>query len=320
MKKPAGFVKKIVDSVFRQEFSEETRSEEISDSEITYENGQGTPDDGETDYSRYVLKGCVISDIGCYRENNEDNFLFDMSINEGSEDQIALLSGRVSSAGEWRCSAVFDGMGGGEKGELASLMAAQELRSAFGELKGEVSGEDVDAAVRQGFLAANRRVIREKERNGMYGTTGTVFCTDGRVFKIWHLGDSRAYLLRGGDLYQLTRDQTLAAMKIEAGFYDENDPQAEQEKHKLTEYIGCDMTGENLTPLESQWIRCKDGDRILLCSDGLYDVCSDNILCDMMKDSEDPRRIAESLTGYALSCGGPDNITSIILTLKTEQS
>lgn len=147
----------------------------------------------------------------------------------------------------------------------------------------------------------------------MYGTTGTIICTNGVKFKVFHLGDSRAYLFRNGELYQLTKDQTLAAMKVSLGFYEENDPLVEKEKHQLTEYIGCDQTLENLRPLESQWMDLLSGDKLLICSDGLYDMCSNAQIIEIMKNEEQPEKIAQKLLQRALENGGLDNITCLVL-------
>jgi serine/threonine protein phosphatase PrpC len=164
-------------------------------------------------------------------------------------------------------------MGGGKKGEVAARLAAEAFREVAGRLRHIREPEMADRMIRAAFQQANNRVLPLRTECGAYGTTVTVVCTNGSVFKIYSLGDSRGYLLRNRDLFQLTRDHTLAQMKIEAGTYKQDDPQVKKDRNRLTEYIGRDSTGEGIGPEETQWLPLTAGDSILLCSDGLYDMC-----------------------------------------------
>lgn len=263
--------------------------------------------------NRCAIRGFVSSDIGAVRSNNEDNYLLNRTWNRSSENKAAQELKACSLDFGWCYGAVFDGMGGGEKGEWASLTAAEEFERILSSAESDTSGEEIDMLARQAFLNANRRIVEERESRAVYGTTGTLVCTDGRRFRIYHMGDSRAYLFREGNLYLLTEDQTLAAMKVRLGFCQNEDACEEREKHQLTEYIGCDPTMENLRPQESQWMEWEDGDRLLLCSDGLYDMCSQTELCDAMNASDSMRQTANQLVGLAISHGGRDNITCMVL-------
>jgi len=253
----------------------------------------------------------VVSNVGCFRSNNEDNFLLNGNINKGSIDAIEY--GPYELDKMWNCMAVFDGMGGGEKGELAALFAAEEFCSTLPRLELCKSRNGIDCLMQESFLRANRRIVEYQKKSNMYGTTGTVLCTDREYFKIYHLGDSRAYLFRDNDLFKLTKDQTLAEMKIELGLYDSGHPNGEKEKHQLTEYIGCDSTLENLHPQESLWIPFQDEDKLLLCTDGLYDMCSDSEISKIMRNSAAAETIAKQLTECAIRNGGKDNITCLIV-------
>lgn len=255
---------------------------------------------------------CVATDVGRIRSNNEDNFLLDGLINACAEERVCrVLAEPVGS--EWRFFGVFDGMGGGEKGEEASRIAAELFGQAALVLKKDSTRGLVDERMRRAFLDTNNRIVLLQQEYRIYGTTGTVLCTDGKAFKIYHLGDSRAYLLRDGELFRLTRDQTLAQMKIEVGIYEEDDPQAQIEKHKLTEYIGRDWTRENLRPVESEWIDIQPGDRVLLCSDGLYDMCQDSQVAEVMKEAPSVEAAARELVQLALEGGGEDNVTCMVI-------
>lgn len=255
--------------------------------------------------------GAAVSDVGCARTNNEDNFLLGGQINLDRSDRCKAHS--RSESGQWYFTGVFDGMGGGEIGEVAAQTAAEIFRDTAGQLKNEPDRTRIDSRMRRAFLDANNKIVTLKQQYQIYGTTGTVLCTDGQVYKIYHLGDSRAYLLRDQALFQLTRDQTLAQMKIDVGLYQPGDPQAEAEKHKLTEYIGKDQTKAHLRPLESEWLTVLPGDCILLCSDGLCDMCTDCEITELLTQHSQPGEQANALVQAALSHGGIDNVTCICL-------
>lgn len=261
--------------------------------------------------SAVSLRACLVSDVGLVRKNNEDNFLLCGQINESLQDRCT--TGFLSEKGDraWKVMGVFDGMGGGRKGELAARAAAEIFRDLAGELGTEDTAA-VDERMRKGFLDANNKVTLLQKDDLVYGTTGTVACIGNRAFKIYHLGDSRAYLLRDGRLLRLTKDQTLAQMKIDAGLYREDDPRAKGERHKLTEYIGRDWTGENLRPQESRWMPLKKNDRLLLCSDGLYDMCPHERMESVLQETADVEKAALALMETALKNGGEDNVTCLV--------
>ena len=98
--------------------------------------------------------------------------------------------------------------------------------------------------------------------------------------------------------------------------YHPEDPQAEKDKHRLTEYIGRDWSGENLRPLESGWRDCGSGDIFLLCSDGLYDMCPDSRVLQILQQALPVEKLLEQLTEAANQAGGIDNITCMILKIQ----
>ena len=256
------------------------------------------------------LEGSVSSHLGYKRTNNEDNFLLQGEINAESTAVLEISPVMEPLLGGWHCFAVFDGMGGGERGEVASWLAATEFQKLSAQPG--LSPDGALALARSAFRNANRRIIRQQDRS-MYGTTGTAVFTNGAKFRVFHLGDSRAYLYRLGALFQLTKDQTLAAMKIEIGLYEPDDPRALREKHQLTEYIGCDPTLEAITPQETEWLTLFPGDRLLLCTDGLSGMCSDAEIRETLRDYSDPIAAAWKLTERALRAGGRDNVTSLVV-------
>ena len=261
----------------------------------------------------YVLQGHVKSHVGCVRTNNEDNYILLGQLNEEASNENEADTYSSHPMGAWCCIGIFDGMGGGEKGEVAANIAAKELKKSMELLQGYAGSRDVDREVRAAFLRANNQIIEMQNHIGVYGTTGTVCCLNGSQFRIYHLGDSRAYLFRNGQLFKLTYDQTVAQMKIDAGFYGKDDPRVNVEMHQLTKYIGCDDSREFLKPQESEWMPLKSDDRILLCSDGLYDMCSQERIREILEKKTASDDAAESLVAAALENGGLDNVTCLVV-------
>lgn len=263
----------------------------------------------------YMFSGVAISDVGCVRPNNEDNYILGRYMNEDLSSHSEASVSYSCMTGSWQFTGVFDGMGGGEMGELASHDTAQIFLNAFGSLCGTPSRTEVDLCIRRAFLEANNRILDLQNACRILGTTGTVFCTNGSEFKIYHLGDSRAYRLRGREMLPLTKDQTLAQMKQDMGMYPAGEPLAEADKHKLTEYIGRDWTRENIKPVESDWTAVKPGDCVLLCSDGLYDMCNHEEIHRILEEERSVDGKAAALVQRAISNGGEDNITCVVVML-----
>lgn len=264
----------------------------------------------------FMIFGHLISNIGCKRPINEDNYLINRFINEGAVSVCEEALPPNEKRNSWQWVAVLDGMGGGERGERASLIAAEELRKSYALVNARTSEEEIEGLARAGFLNANRRIVEEGKLCSILGTTATLMCIRGNRAKLFYLGDSRAYLLRESRLYQMTKDQTLAALKIDAGIYEAGSPEADRDRNTLTEYLGADRTMESIRPLESSWITLKAVDKILLCSDGLYSLCPDEEIKKIMLSGSVPKEIAERLVHQALERGGTDNITCLVMAVR----
>lgn len=260
---------------------------------------------------RSVLEASVFSNVGLKRPNNEDNFLVNQICNKRSEANIHYTSMNIVKDNELAFFGVFDGMGGGENGEIASLFTAQEVCHEL--INYIPSSIEIDCAVQKSLLLANNKIVDEQTKRPVCGTTATVLCIFENKFKIYHLGDTRAYLLRDQDMFQLTKDQTLAEMKLSLGFYEKDDPLIEKEKHQLTEYVGCDFSKEGLKPVESEWLELQNADRILLCSDGLYDMCPDYMIREVLLKNNQVEGAARELVEVALKNGGSDNVTCLVM-------
>lgn len=261
------------------------------------------------------FKACVISDLGRAHRKNEDNCLLGNQINETFANRFVFSVEESNAHEPWHIAGVFDGISSGENAEIASKEAATIFQRVTGSLNETATEEKADQLIRAAFLDASRSISRMKQFGNGVGTTGTVLCTNLKAFKIFHLGDSRAYLIRNHRLFQLTRDQTLAQLKLDAGLYEKCCSEIESDSHILTDYIGRNPNGY---PVESQWIPVQRNDCIVLCSDGLYDMCADSEIVKITQETCSAREQAQRLVDAALEKGDIDNVTCIVIHFSQE--
>lgn len=270
---------------------------------------------GRNQPMRAAFKACVISDLGRVHRKNEDNCLLGNQINETCANRFVFSVEESNAHEPWHIAGVFDGISSGENAEIASKEAAGIFQRVTGSLNETATEEKTDQLIRAAFLDAGHSISRMKQFGKGMGTTGTVLCTNLKAFKVFHLGDSRAYLIRNRQIFQLTRDQTLAQLKLDAGLYEKCCSAIESDSHILTDYIGRNPDGY---PVESQWVSIQKNDRILLCSDGLYDMCTDSEIIKIMQETCNEREHAQKLVDAALEKSGMDNITCIVIHFSQE--
>ena len=231
-----------------------------------------------------VLRYAVRSDVGLLREGNEDS----------------------AYAGP-RLLAVADGMGGHAAGEVASSLTI----ASMAKLDSEPPGGDMMTELAAAVAAANTRlqemIIANPAVEGMGTTLTALFWSDGHA-AVCHIGDSRGYLLREGELYQITHDHTLVQSLVDEGRISADDVSTHPQRSLLLRALdGRSVAEPDLSVHEAQ-----PGDRYLLCSDGLSGVVSDETLRETMATIEDPEAVTRQLIDLALHGGGPDNITCIV--------
>jgi protein phosphatase len=224
------------------------------------------------------------TDQGKVRDHNEDSM---WPAGDGSTDELMT-------------AAVADGMGGHVGGEIASAIALDTAMAVGG-----------DPAMR--IQAANLAVVdaaRQRPRLAGMGTTLTlgVFDPDGDL-DLGHVGDSRAYLLRDGALRQVSKDHSYIAEMIEAGKLTPEQAIGHPYRSVVTRAVGLDPTIE----VDSYGVVLEEGDRILLCSDGLTDMLDDEQIAAILTQSTDPEEAADGLVTAANQAGGVDNITVVIV-------
>lgn len=236
--------------------------------------------------THHTRKGATTSfgsrtDIGCVREHNEDSLVVKPPL-----------------------FVVADGMGGHAAGEVASEIAVNEIAAHMpDELDPAALGEAVDAANRSIINAA----LVNQDKEGMGTTCTAAMLQDDRLI-IAQVGDSRAYLLHGGKLQQITRDHSLMANMIEAGQITPEEARVHPNRSVITRALGNDPT----THPDLYEMKVEAGDRLLLCSDGLTGLVSDEDIESIMNRVADPQRCASKLVNEAIAAGGFDNITVIV--------
>jgi len=204
---------------------------------------------------------------------------------------------------------VADGMGGAPAGDVASSLAVQEV------CKGLHSGQAMEAS----FRRANERILgmaEEQESLAGMGTTLTVLKLDGDsgAFEVGHVGDSRAYRLAGDEFLQLTRDQTLVADMVKAGTLSPSQARRHYLGHILSQALG---TREKLE-MEHLLGLAGEGDRFLLCSDGLLRVLDDEDLERWLMESRSGglEEVVHGMVEEANRRGAPDNVTVAVLAVE----
>ena len=198
--------------------------------------------------------------------------------------------------------AIADGMGGAKAGEVAAALAADALRGEAG------SGEEAVVGLIQ---EANRRVYErsasDRAAQGM-GTTITAALVEEALVRIGHVGDSRAYLIRNGELSQLTDDHSLVGELVRSGKLAPEDAETHPQRSVITRVLGTDPDVD----VDTITIETRSGDLFLLCSDGLYSmVGNDRILELVERNRRDLDAAAKALVAAANKGGGDDNITVV---------
>jgi protein phosphatase len=251
---------------------------------------------------------CGGTNVGSQRAQNQDTYVI-----------TDLESGRVSRpcirTEVWVSRPgvlmlVCDGMGGRAAGEVAAQLAAasikQELRT-----EGAAVGQSPDESLKRAVLGANQAILDEAEAHpaerGM-GTTCTAAIVSPDRMAIVQVGDSRAYLLRDGRLSALTRDQTLAEDLVDRGTLQPEDVAHFPYRHVLAQALG---TEADVRPVVSN-VDLKEGDRVLLCSDGLHGPVPEQAIGKILNETRDLAQVIGELIAAALAAGGPDNVTVVV--------
>jgi PPM family protein phosphatase len=250
------------------------------------------------------------TDVGQIREHNEDNFLIadltrqSRSLMEADREQVVGPGGNVF--------AVCDGMGGAAAGEVASKLAVDIIYEKMLAGGQPASRDDLARRLVSTVEEAGLRIFNEaradRTRRGM-GTTSTVASLlDGRLF-VAQVGDSRAYLLRGETLVQITRDQSLVNQLIEAGQLTEEEAETFEHNNIILQALGTAETVQ----VDLTYVDLRRGDRLIMCSDGLSGMIRTEDIRQVLLNVPEPLEACKVLTDRANQAGGHDNITVIVV-------
>lgn len=230
-----------------------------------------------------------LTDVGLLRTVNQDDYYVDP---------------------EGRFFIVADGMGGHAGGQEASRLATNAIQSY---LEGYWDSPQASSVIlEQAFLAANQAILQDQrshpERSDM-GTTAVVVMFRDADPLCAHIGDSRLYRLRGAKLEQITEDHTWVALAMRMGEITPDQARSHPWRHVLAQCLGR----EDLRQIDIRPFQVQAGDRLLLCSDGLTEELSDQIIASHLKSIRACEKAAESLVDAAKEHGGRDNITVVVV-------
>ena len=237
--------------------------------------------------------------IGNYRENNED-----------SVDAKTLADMTICM--------VADGMGGQQAGEVASKNAIEIIpRELQRNMSGALGHDETKTVIRKAIVQANEEILTmaslDRELKNM-GTTivMAVWRKGSSIMYVTGLGDSRAYMIRGKRIEQLTVDHSIAQALVEAKTISATEARTHRYRNVLWKYLGSNEVGEGP---EVKVVNLLAGDRFLLCTDGLSSFVSDEHMLDLIKDQTDVQESADSLGAMALDTehNSRDNVSCIVI-------
>lgn len=239
-----------------------------------------------------LLEHHGLTDPGKVRKNNEDSLL----VGEGRDETLFVVA---------------DGIGGFEAGEVASSIAVDVLKDVG-------PSDSLEDAIRE----ANRRILAAARGDAKFHGMGTTVVAmrfggtgEEPIAQISHVGDSRAYLLRGEELKPVTEDHSLVAELVRSGDLTRDQASEHPQKNLITRALGA----EEEVDVDTVVLPVEPGDRLLLCSDGLSDMVSETrMLMILTSNPENPERAVRALVSAALEAGGADNVTVVVVDVREE--
>ena len=252
------------------------------------------------------IESSAITHIGLVRTNNEDNYY--VNGKSKTNNTVAAEGYTDDITRDSYIYAVCDGMGGESYGELASMIAVKTLAV--------YQSTDIRHTIMEYIRRANKYICDELLKFGdvRSGTTLALLFIKGNKAISYNIGDSRIYLKRKRNLYLLTEDHTEAQYLVNMGMLNENDVAGHESKNLLTQYLGILPDEMVIEPYVSQEIKLKKNDILMICSDGLTDMVSNDEIADILAQSDlSSTDLAKELAATAQEHGGKDNTTVIVV-------
>lgn len=247
---------------------------------------------------------------GNIRSHNEDNVYVEGSFRNYLESDNIAIEGKDGTHSH--TYAVFDGLGGEQFGEQASYIAALGLKKF--EEQGHLADTETYVSV------ADKAICSEADRHGVrtIGTTYVMLNIEGDRAYISNIGDSRAYLLRGGALKQVSRDHSVVQSMIDNGFMDESERFTSEHTGELTQYLGMTAEDDIEPSPEKVALTVMPGDIFLLCSDGLTGELTDKEIESIMLENSyrEARHIVSILIKKVLEGAANDNVSAVVCKIK----
>lgn len=231
------------------------------------------------------------TDVGRVRQGNEDSYLVEEPI-----------------------FAVADGMGGHIAGDIASATAVEVIMENVHNQK-PTGTQELAEIVRRANAAIWEKSQNDSNLKGM-GTTCTLLLLDGDELHIAHVGDSRAYLYRAGELSQLTEDHTLVSRMVREGRLQPEEAERHPQRSIITRALGVDSDVE----VDELSMGIEQGDRYLICSDGLTSMIDTDSVRDVLQNTPDPNTAVEQLVQRANEAGGEDNVTVVLVDIASDDA
>jgi protein phosphatase len=272
--------------------------------------------------SRVQVEFAALSHPGKVRSNNEDHFLVTRFGRFFERLQTNLPEGEIPARSAEVGYAMFiaDGMGGHSAGEIASKLAISTFVGLVLNVPDWILRLDEESYEQEIRERATERYGQVKEVMSDraeadpalrdFGTTMTMALSLGQSLFIAHIGDSRAYLFRQRMLCQMTRDHTLAQALADAGHITHEEIASHRLRHVLLKSLGPQC--EKAQPDVLQPVTLADGDCLLLCTDGLTDMISDEKITEILGKGEAADKLCQELVEQALEAGGKDNVTVVV--------
>ncbi len=271
--------------------------------------------------AKFSLDAAAASHVGKVRRNNEDHYAV---IRQTRSREVLFTNlpqdGLVLPSDEAYGLVVADGVGGAASGDVASQLALSTMFELAGratswvmkftDLDAQEIHQRVEAYVTE-IQKTLRFVSEQNPKLAGMGTTWTSAHVFGKHAVIVHIGDSRAYLHRNGELQLITRDQTLGQEMVDAGL---NEEDVRRFRHILTNSLGGSHDEVEAIVYH---VELTPGDRLLLCTDGLSDMATREEIVDVLQREQTPRSACDALIQIALQAGGKDNITVAICNIET---
>lgn len=256
-----------------------------------------------------VFNVSVSTHNGKVRDRNEDNYSIN-GIVKPVETNVSTYKTTLDN--DCLLVELCDGMGGEANGEIASKIAVDASRKLFYQLK-KSEETDIKSVVNEYVNNVNKQIcdMLENSKCSRGGSTLALVCIKENMVYPFSLGDSRIYIYRNGHLIQISEDHTLAMKKYKANIYTMEEAALSPDSHKLTLFLGVDSKGLGLNAVAYEPFEIMVDDVMLLCSDGMYDMCTNDEISTIIEQNLD--NSSDELVNLALSNGGIDNVTCLLI-------